>query len=170
MLINGERSFFDGQMINPNYETLNDYISSIQTTNNIILNSSIEYNITLGETLTNKKLKYMKQLMNDMLLSKYTNKTHWSIEKCSTGERQRIQLIRIILQDRPIWILDEALSNIDSRCSNICLTILQNIQREKGKTVFYVSHVETDVHKVDGYIRVFKNKNKLTDIDVEYIE
>ena len=62
------------------------------------------------------------------------------VDNLSTGQKQRIKLIRLILHDRPIWILDEATSNLDQDIENIILTHLRQLQQEKRKTVLFISH------------------------------
>ena len=59
-------------------------------------------------------------------------------ETLSGGERQRIALARIILLNRPILILDEALSSVDQNTQEIIQEALKKIS--KGRTVFMVTH------------------------------
>ncbi len=59
-------------------------------------------------------------------------------ETLSGGERQRIALARIILLDRPILILDEALSSVDQNTQELIGVALKKVC--KGRTVFIVTH------------------------------
>jgi ABC-type multidrug transport system fused ATPase/permease subunit len=58
----------------------------------------------------------------------------------STGQKQRVSIIRLILQDRPIMILDEITSNIDNEMEKIILEEIRKIQKEKNKTVIHITH------------------------------
>ena len=59
-------------------------------------------------------------------------------ETLSGGERQRIALARIILLDRPILILDEALSSVDQTTQELIQSALKKVF--VGRTVFMVTH------------------------------
>lgn len=59
-------------------------------------------------------------------------------ENLSGGQRQRLALARAILHDSPVYIFDEATSNIDVESENI---IMEHIFRlAKEKTVILISH------------------------------
>ncbi len=58
----------------------------------------------------------------------------------SSGERQRLALARMYLENKPVVILDEALKNLDNLTSK---TLLERIMEFcKGRTLFMVSHNE----------------------------
>ena len=68
-------------------------------------------------------------------------------ETLSGGERQRIALARIILLNRPILILDEALSSVDQATQ----TLIQDALKKefKDRTVFMVTHSLSMVKDAD---------------------
>ena len=119
---------------------LNGIICNIRTTERIVAGLTIQENLTLGVEMTAAKSKLLQQLLVDFELETLREKTDLLASSCSTGEQQRIQLIWMILHDRPVWLLDEALSNIDKRMAKRCLSVIQSIQKEKGKTVFMITH------------------------------
>ncbi len=59
-------------------------------------------------------------------------------ETLSGGEKQRIALARIILLDRPILILDEALNSVDQNTEKLIQYALKKVF--VGRTVFMVTH------------------------------
>lgn len=74
----------------------------------------------------------------------------------SGGQRQRLALARAILHDSPVYIFDEATSNIDMESEDI---ILQKIHKMKSnKTVIMISHRLANVVKADC-IYAMKNGN-----------
>jgi len=77
-------------------------------------------------------------------------------ETLSGGERQRIALARIILLNRPILILDEALSSVDLTTQGMIQDALKNIF--KGRTVFMVTHSLSMVRDADIIIVLDKGK------------
>ena len=63
-----------------------------------------------------------------------------NVNTLSTGQKQRVCIIRFILQDKPIMILDEITSNIDNEMEKIILEEIRKIQKEKNKTVIHITH------------------------------
>lgn len=60
----------------------------------------------------------------------------------SGGERQRIILARALLQNSSIYLIDEALSEVDLETEK---TIVKNIQKYlKNKTIIYITHKNQD--------------------------
>lgn len=65
----------------------------------------------------------------------------------SGGQKQRLALARAILHDTPIYIFDEATSNIDMESEE---AILRQIRRLTGrKTVIMISHRLANVVEAD---------------------
>ena len=56
----------------------------------------------------------------------------------SGGQRQRLALARAILHDSPVYIFDEATSNIDVESENDIMEQIHNLA--KTKTVILISH------------------------------
>ncbi len=56
----------------------------------------------------------------------------------SGGQRQRLALARALLHDSPIYIFDEATSNIDAESERIIVGVMHELAREK--TVIVISH------------------------------
>ena len=56
----------------------------------------------------------------------------------SGGQRQRIALARALLYDRPVLVIDDGLSAVDTATENNIVTALR--RRFSGKTVFIVSN------------------------------
>lgn len=58
--------------------------------------------------------------------------------KLSTGQKQRLNMIRGILLDKEIYILDEPTSNLDSQSEERIYSMIQKYLKEK--TVIIVTH------------------------------
>lgn len=58
----------------------------------------------------------------------------------SGGQRQRLAFARAILKNSPIYIFDEATSNIDMESEAIMMSVIKKLAKDKGKTVILISH------------------------------
>ncbi len=74
----------------------------------------------------------------------------------SGGQRQRLALARALLHDSPVYIFDEATSNIDVESENDIMAQIHALA--KTKTVILISHRLANVVRADN-IYVMKNGN-----------
>lgn len=65
----------------------------------------------------------------------------------SGGQRQRLALARALLHDTPIYLFDEATSNIDAESEESILAVIRELAREK--TVIMISHRLSAVRDAD---------------------
>ena len=78
--------------------------------------------------------------LEEFKLEKYKDRLEENISNLSTGEKQRVKIIRLILHDKPIWVIDEITSNIDNDLEHAILKKLKDIQLSKQKSVIHISH------------------------------
>lgn len=71
--------------------------------------------------------------------------------KLSGGQRQRIGLARAFLQHKPVLILDEATSSLDSLSEKKIQKGLENLLHEQG-TMIIIAHRLATVHQLDRII------------------
>ncbi|MBC2888881.1 thiol reductant ABC exporter subunit CydC [Gordonibacter massiliensis (ex Traore et al. 2017)] len=65
----------------------------------------------------------------------------------SGGQRQRLAMARALLHDAPVYLLDEATSNIDAESENAIIDLVRELAREK--TVVMISHRLSALHGAD---------------------
>ena len=105
-----------------------------------LFENTILYNILYGvinfeDKIIQEKMNYYVKLFGLDVCDLNNN-----VNTLSTGQKQRVSIIRLILQDRPIMILDEITSNIDNEMEKIILEEIRKIQKEKNKTVIHITH------------------------------
>jgi len=77
-------------------------------------------------------------------------------ETYSGGEKQRVALARIIVQEPNAYLLDEPLGGLDARLKIAMRSELKRIQRELGKTMVFVSHDQEEAMSLGNRICVLK--------------
>ena len=66
----------------------------------------------------------------------------------SGGQKQLIAIIRIILQDRPILILDEGTNQLDAENE---MRVMNRLLRDKAdKIVIFITHRMSTIRSADG--------------------
>ena len=80
-------------------------------------------------------------------------------DQLSGGQRQRVAVARALANDPPLVLADEPTGSLDSKNSEQVFAILDELVRERGKTVVAVTHdldmaarMDRRIHIVDGKI------------------
>ncbi len=68
-------------------------------------------------------------------------------QNLSGGQKQRLAIARALLKDAPVYIFDEATSNIDIESEEIIMDIIRDLSKEK--TIILISHRLANVVKCD---------------------
>ena len=114
------------------------YVSNNET----IFTDSIYNNILLDKEETNEFDEVTKICLVDEFVSKNELAYNQLLEEngfnISSGQRQRIALARSLLKNANIYILDEALNQVDIVRERKILTSILN--KYKDKTLIYISH------------------------------
>ena len=93
---------------------------------------------------------------------------HGSISTYSKGMKQRILISAALLHDPDVLVLDEPLSGMDATSAQLFKHLLEALA-EKGKTIFYISHVLEVVEKVCARVIVIHNGRIVANDSVELL-
>jgi ABC-2 type transport system ATP-binding protein len=78
------------------------------------------------------------------------------IDEYSTGMKKKLALLGVILQNKPVLILDEPFNSLDIEMSRITRLILLRL-KEKGKTILISSHIMETLSNLCDYIHYLEN-------------
>jgi ABC-type iron transport system FetAB ATPase subunit len=72
----------------------------------------------------------------------------WQVAHCSTGERQRLALLRLLQNAPRVLLLDEPTASLDAENVSRVEALLGKLQRENGTAMLWVSHDSAQVQRV----------------------
>jgi len=82
------------------------------------------------------------------------------VKKLSTGMKVKLFLAIALSHDADLIILDEPTSGLDPLVRSEILTLLYEIILNEDKTIFFSSHITTDLEKIADYI-IFINQGEI---------
>lgn len=82
------------------------------------------------------------------------NKLHALPSQLSGGEQQRVAISRALVHE-PDWLLaDEPTGNLDTETGEVIFTLMQEMNRKKGRGVIFVTHEPKLAEKADRIIEM----------------
>ncbi|MBD3335607.1 MAG: ATP-binding cassette domain-containing protein [Candidatus Eisenbacteria bacterium] len=72
----------------------------------------------------------------------------WDIGRLSTGERQRLGLLRLLAHEPQALLLDEPTAGLDPAAARAVESLVADYRRERRCPVLWVSHDEAQVNRV----------------------
>lgn len=112
-----------------------------------------------------KRKKRVEEIIKEFELEHLTFKFP---EELSSGERQRVAIMRALINNPKIVLADEPTGNLDSKTGIAILGLFEELNREKGITILMVTHdlsaakrTKRILHMRDGKITVDQKKEEL---------
>jgi len=62
-----------------------------------------------------------------------------ALGELSSGERQRVEIAALMVQDNPVWLMDEPTAHLDMRHQADCLTLMKK-EAKQGRIIITVLH------------------------------
>ncbi|MCB1180973.1 MAG: ABC transporter ATP-binding protein [Chlamydiia bacterium] len=127
---------------------------------------TVSKNLLLFNELGSKPLASISNQLIDTLLTSvglngYGN--HYPHE-LSGGQRQRVALSRALLQNRPLFLLDEPFGSLDVVIREQLYSLIKKIQDQKKTTILLVTHDFRDAIALSDRLLVLYDKKIAADI------
>lgn len=144
-LLMGQYSDYSGELKLSNYEIKDIDIYPYMTLVSLesyLFSGSLRDNLAMAKDVSEKE---MNSVLEKVGILDFVNE-QGGLDMCileggknlSGGQRQRLVLARALLKDSPIYIMDEATSNIDVESENKIMEVLYELSKEK--LVLCISH------------------------------
>lgn len=72
----------------------------------------------------------------------------WSVTRCSTGERQRLALLRLLANQPQVLLLDEPTASLDPEVTRAVERLLAELRAQTGAGVLWVSHDPRQIERI----------------------
>lgn len=129
-------------------------ISYIFQDNNVFLDLTVLDNLSL----VTSDVELIKSTLKDFgILDKLNNKA----SSLSKGEKNRLVLARIILEDKPILLIDEPIGNLDEENAKYSLGVLNKIAN--NHLVIMIMHNDIELEEYDPIVLTMNNKQIVTE-------
>ena len=117
----------------------------------------LRYPLKVGKKLNKKEKKERTQKMINLVNLKGLENRR--IDQLSGGQQQRVALARSLVLEPKVLLLDEPLSNIDTKLRETVRNEIKKIQKELGITMIFVTHDQEEAMSISDRIIVMNEGN-----------
>jgi len=119
---------------------------------------NISFGLKIKKVPKDEIQKKVEEMLKLVRLSGYEKRR---IKQLSGGEQQRIAIVRALVNEPTVLLLDEPLGPLDLKLREEMVVELKRIQREVGTTFIYVTHDQGEALTMSDRIAVIKNGRTL---------
>ncbi|MBI4094082.1 ABC transporter ATP-binding protein [Candidatus Kaiserbacteria bacterium] len=84
-------------------------------------------------------------LLDRFEMAEYARSIYWSL---SSGQRTRVNLVKALLNDPEILLMDEPTASLDPDIADKTLSLIEELRRERGLSILYTSHNMQEITRI----------------------
>ena len=136
--------YWKGKLLKKNLYDFFNHVTFIADKTSSLSKLSVSENINIWKKifLSNISSSQIDDILKTLKLNFYLNH---KVNSLSFGETKKLEFLRLIIENKKIWILDEPLSNLDDESIDLIGQTFED-HRSKEGSIIYSSHQESDIN------------------------
>tara|TARA_Y100001935_G_scaffold140917_1_gene116452 strand:- start:234 stop:839 length:606 start_codon:yes stop_codon:yes gene_type:complete len=134
--------FWKGKILSKNLYDFYRNVTFIADRTSSLRKLTVQENINIWKKIFISKItnSQIENILKTLKLDVYLNQ---KVSSLSFGETKKLEFLRLIIEDKKIWILDEPLSNLDDETIDIIGQTFQD-HRYKDGSIIFSSHQNSE--------------------------
>ena len=136
--------YWKGKLLKKNLYNFFNHVTYIADRTSSLSKLSVQENIKIWKKifLSNISNSQVENILKTLKLDIYLKQ---KVNSLSFGERKKLEFLRLILENKKIWILDEPLSNLDDESIDLIGQTFEDHRSKEGSIIFS-SHQESEIN------------------------
>ncbi len=107
------------------------------------------------------KVPNARRKISDLLerfeIAEFGSALYWGL---SSGQKTRVNLVKSLLNDPEVILMDEPTASLDPDIADKTLTLIEDLKRERGLSILYTSHNMNEITRICDRV-VFLDRGKI---------
>ncbi len=136
--------YWKGKLLKKNLYDFFNHVTYIADRTSTLSKLSVQENIKIWKKifLSNISNSQVENILKTLKLDIYLGQ---KVNSLSFGEIKKLEFLRLIIENKKIWILDEPLSNLDNESIDVIAQTFED-HRSKEGSILFSSHQESEIN------------------------
>ena len=136
--------YWKGKLLKKNLYNFFNHVTYIADRTSSLSKLSVKENIKIWKNifLSNISNSQVENILKTLKLDIYLDQ---KVNSLSFGETKKLEFLRLIIENKKIWILDEPLSNLDNESIDVIAQTFEDHRSKEGSIIFS-SHQESEIN------------------------
>ncbi len=136
--------YWKGKLLKKNLYDFYNHVTYIADRTSSLSKLSVQENIKIWKKifLSNISNSQVENILKTLKLDIYLDQ---KVNSLSFGETKKLEFLRLIIENKKIWILDEPLSNLDNESIDVIAQTFKDHRTKEGSIIFS-SHQESEIN------------------------
>ena len=136
--------YWKGKLLKKNLYNFFNNVTYIADRTSSLSKLSVQENIKIWKKifLSNISNTQVENILKTLKLNIYLDQ---KVNSLSFGETKKLEFLRLIIENKKIWILDEPLSNLDNESIDVIAQTFEDHRSKEGSIIFS-SHQESEIN------------------------
>ena len=142
--------YWKGKLLKKNLYDYYSHVTYIADRTSSLNKLTVMDNINIWKKIFLSKINedQIENILKTLKLNTYLNQ---KVNSLSFGETKKLEFLRLVIEDKKIWILDEPLSNLDEDSINVIGQTFEDHCANEGSIIFS-SHQNSEINVTEEII------------------